>query len=524
MASELQRKLDYILDEKANKIIPYNIRKGVEIFGISGECVGVDSTDATATPEDIREGKTAYVNDQKITGTFKGIDPSDATATAKDILIGRKAYTANGMTTGEMSNNGILNYMPGTENQDIPTGYTSGGVVKGDANLVAENIKKGSTIFGVEGNAQDEFTDHEEYDACLDIANEIQVDGIENSGWVDTSDATATAEDILKDKVAYVNGVKIVGIGSTGNGLFNTTITAGTSSCNGITKIIKQIPQTLTISGSSGAYMFKDCSGLENVDIKITVQTLSDMSYMFNNSGIKTIPSVLQNTSKPISTNAPYAFANCNNLESIDNIYIAGYAVGLFQNCKKLKVVHYFKTYFDGSSNGNNNSRYMFSGCESLETVVLDLTDSYQVGVLNWFTNCKNLKEIPQGLIDNTTILNWHEAFRGCSSLTKIPVGLFSDGQVGNLYYTFYGCTNLVDVPVFDLSALYTASTSWNYSFGSCPNLSDDSLNNIMLSFATSPITNGTLKLIGLSKDQANICITLPGWETMVAKGWTVGY
>ena len=173
MASELQRKLDYILDEKANKIIPYNIRKGVEIFGISGECVGVDSTDATATPEDIREGKTAYVNDQKITGTFKGIDPSDATATAKDILIGRKAYTANGMTTGEMSNNGILNYTPGTENQDIPTGYTSGGVVKGDANLVAENIKKGSTIFGVEGNAQDEFTDHEEYDACLEIVSDI---------------------------------------------------------------------------------------------------------------------------------------------------------------------------------------------------------------------------------------------------------------------------------------------------------------------------------------------------------------
>lgn len=176
MASDLQKKLDYILDEKANKIIPYNIRKGVEIFGVSGECVGVDSTDATATPEDIREGKTAYVNDQKITGTYKGVDISDATAKAGDILIGRTAYTANGKTTGQMQNNGILQYTPTAENQGIPAGYTSGGTVKGDANLIAENIKKGTTIFGIEGQAEDEFTDHEEYDACLELANIIQTD------------------------------------------------------------------------------------------------------------------------------------------------------------------------------------------------------------------------------------------------------------------------------------------------------------------------------------------------------------
>ena len=179
MASDLQKKLDYILDEKANKIIPYNIRKGVEIFGVSGECVGVDSTDATATPADIREGKTAYVNDQKITGTYKGVETTDATAKAGDILIGRTAYTAEGKTTGQMSNNGILQYTPKAENQEIPAGYTSGGTVKGDANLVAENIKKGTTIFGIEGLAEDEFTDHDEYDACLELANEIHGEGLD---------------------------------------------------------------------------------------------------------------------------------------------------------------------------------------------------------------------------------------------------------------------------------------------------------------------------------------------------------
>ena len=44
----------------------------------------------------------------------------------------------------------------------------------------------------------------------------FDVDTNEYVSFVDTSDATATADDILKDKTAYANGEKIIGTGKGG--------------------------------------------------------------------------------------------------------------------------------------------------------------------------------------------------------------------------------------------------------------------------------------------------------------------
>ena len=54
-----------------NNITAGNIKNGVTILGVQGSYEGTDTSDATATAEDILEGKTAYVNGQKLTGTFK---------------------------------------------------------------------------------------------------------------------------------------------------------------------------------------------------------------------------------------------------------------------------------------------------------------------------------------------------------------------------------------------------------------------------------------------------------------------
>lgn len=75
------------------------------------------------------------------------------TAVASDILSAKTATTDAGLITGNMPNRGAVYITPGVSNQAISSGYHNGsGVVYGDADLVAGNIKNGVNIFSVVGN------------------------------------------------------------------------------------------------------------------------------------------------------------------------------------------------------------------------------------------------------------------------------------------------------------------------------------------------------------------------------------
>ena len=65
-----------------------------------------DTSDATATSEDIRSGKVAYGKDGYMIGTLNpssGIDTSNATATAEDIAYGKTAYARGQLLIGTMT-------------------------------------------------------------------------------------------------------------------------------------------------------------------------------------------------------------------------------------------------------------------------------------------------------------------------------------------------------------------------------------------------------------------------------------
>ena len=78
----------------------------------------------------------------------------DANATANKMLSGTIAYKSTGRVTGSIQNQAAQTITPSTEDITISSGkYLSGTqTIKGDANLLAENIKNGVSIFGVAGS------------------------------------------------------------------------------------------------------------------------------------------------------------------------------------------------------------------------------------------------------------------------------------------------------------------------------------------------------------------------------------
>lgn len=143
----------------------------------------------------------------------KTVTPSESeqTVSADSSYQGLSSVTVNAISN-QYIGSGITQkteatIMPGTTDQTLNAGqYLSGTqTIKGDPELIAENIRSGVTIFGVEGTHS-------------------------GSGGVDTSDATATSSDILSGKTAYVNGQKITGGYGIATATANSSSTTDTAS------------------------------------------------------------------------------------------------------------------------------------------------------------------------------------------------------------------------------------------------------------------------------------------------------
>lgn len=143
--TSLESNLRSILSEKESKIIPENIKKDVQIFDVVGtlEEGGIDTSDATATAEDITVNKTAYVNGQKVTGNLP-------------LFPNSRTFTVDGGVTNDVENNRIqISTINSTKqildtnlNMEFNSSYSD---IAEAIGLTADKIKSGETILGVTG-------------------------------------------------------------------------------------------------------------------------------------------------------------------------------------------------------------------------------------------------------------------------------------------------------------------------------------------------------------------------------------
>ena len=557
MASSLEDKLNLILNEKTTKILPENIKKGVQIFNVTGTLEPNASTSSGvklfSTVDEMNsstgntEGDLAlvYKNEQQnmtadmevtaITfpetvtlpaaftdsayGRLRSVDSSvmfDGNCGLSKTSFNFDSFSNTGMIRASYTSEDGITYTRTSlqgDSGDLDNPITLPTAVKvGDANEWNDNfgyfMQIGTSVFegiyiyknnswklaptqldaisdyvykqsfygknGVETGVLAQNISNSFNDANADIYSKIQL------SYNDISPRVLTDSDKSIDNKIFIIPVKL-----DGTPLLDTS---------NVTDMLR---------------MFYNCRNLTTIPL-LDTSNVTNMPSMFAGcSSLTIIPEL--NTSKV--TNMGQMFQYCTNLTTIPLLDTSNvtYMYSMFSDCTNLTTIPKLKT------SKVTSMESMFYGCSNL-TAIPELNTSNVTNMAGMFSDCKNLTIIPK--LDTSKVTYTGYMFYGCSNLTAIPE--LNTSKVTNTNKMFYNCTNLTTIPLLDISEVGLIDDM----FGGCPNLSDDSLNIIMQMCinATSYTGPKTLKIIGLTSEQADKCKTLSNYSAFTSAGWTTGY
>lgn len=140
--------------------------------------------------------------------------------------------------------------------------------------------------------------------------------------------------------------------------------------------------------------------------------------------------------------------------------------------------------------------------------------------LINFYNNCNKLEEIP--LINTSNITNMSGMHSNCIKLVSLPQ--YDTSKVTNMNRFAYICTALENVPVYNWSSVTNLTQIFKY----CPELTDESLDNIMQSCISATSFAGTktfYSLIGTDYPKiypASRLEALPHYQAFLDAGWTL--
>lgn len=335
-----------------------------------------------------------------------GLDTNDATATSGDILNGKTAYVKGEKVTGNIAFQPAQTITPTTSDQIIASNIYLGGTqtIKGDANLVADNIVSGKSIFGVVGTAT-------------------------AGGGGDTS----VEDELINGSIsgAYVNN-RVTNIRS-----------YAFYSCSNLTSV--NFPKVTNI----GQYAFNKCIHLTSVSFPAAIalaqgafQYCSRLTSAFF-SMVKTIGERLfadcyhlTSVSFPVATTIySHAFEFCSSLTSVSFPEVTDIRSSAFWACSSLTSVSFPKVtiIYNGA----------FTNCSRLTSLSFPEITDIRSSV---FSRCTYLKAL---YLTNSVVC----ALSHSNAFSSTPIGGYSTsaGTYGSIYVPM----SLVDA--------YKAATNWAF-------------------------------------------------------------
>lgn len=303
-------------------------------------------------------------------------------------------------------------------------------------------INKGQTV-----NVSDTFSSYS-----------AKIENIETG--IDTSDATATATDILEGKTAYVNGVKLTG-----------TMENLTDVIANQTNIINELEAELN---DKAGLTFRVPNGMKFG--KSTFAEVSDLDCS-------------------LVTDMSYMFSDCSNLNSVSNLNTVNVTnmTSMFQYCSKLVNISNFDT--------SNVTRMegMFYSCRNIPNVP-NFNTSNIVTMSQMFYRCNNLTSIPN--FNTSKVTGMGLMFYECTNLTSIPN--FDTSNVTNMDCAFQTCINLMDIEEFNTSKV----TYMSKTFAQCNNLSNSAIQNIINMCLNSHVVATAYKNLSISNLNSPLYMT----------------